>query len=312
MNYSRVILAAYASIWAIQPEKLEGILAFLDLKASGGGPTEERLAEIKAAAELQAARAKVDASTPGSVAVLPLYGIISHRASMMSNMSGPGGTSTEQFGAQFRQAVNNPSVKAIVIDVDSPGGTVDGVAELANEIYQARDKKPITAVANCTMASAAYWIACSASEIVASPSAQIGSIGVFCAHKDISKALDMEGVTATLISAGKYKTEGNAYEPLTAESRASLQAMVDEAYGNFTQAVAKGRKSSQAAVQGGYGEGRVVSAQSAVASGLADRVATLDQVLAKYGASRGGFQMPMAEGANKRLAEMRRMELAGL
>lgn len=312
MNYRRVILAAYASIWAIQPEKLEAILAFLDLKAAGGGPSEEKLAEIMAASELQAARAKVDAQTPGSVAVLPLYGIISHRASMMSSMSGPGGTSTEQFGAQFRQAVNNPSVKAIVIDVDSPGGTIDGVAELANEIYQARDKKPITAVANCLMASAAYWIACSASEIVASPSAQVGSIGVFMAHKDVSAALEKEGVDVKLISAGKYKTEGNPYGPLTEEARAALQGMVDEAYGNFTQAVAKGRKSSQAAVQAGYGEGRVVSAQSAVSSGLADRVATLDQVLSKYGVQRGGFQMPMAEGVNKRLADARRMELASL
>jgi signal peptide peptidase SppA len=283
-SYDRILRAVCSLPWAIQPEKLEAILAFLELRASGHFTDAAKLAEINASAQAAAARI---ASTPkGSVAVLPLYGIISHRVNLMNEISGPGGTSTEKFTQAFRAALNDPNVSAIVMDVDSPGGSVDGVPELADEIYSSRGKKPMTAVANTLTASAAYWIASQCDELVASPSAAIGSIGVYCAHGDYSKALDAEGVKVTLISAGKYKTEGNPYEPLPQDAYDALKASVDEYYGMFTRAVAKGRGAKADDVRNGYGEGRVVSAQQAVKLGMADRVATLDQVLAKYGVSR--------------------------
>lgn len=283
-SYERILRAVYAQPWAIQPEKLEEILGFLELKAAGIGPAPETRAEIEAAAQVAQVRAKNSAAMGGgAIAVLPLYGIISHRANMTESISGPGGTSTAIFGEQFRQAMSDPNVKAIVLDVDSPGGSIDGVPELAEEILGARGVKPVTAVANTLMASAAYWIAASASEIVASPSAMVGSIGVYSAHTDVSKAAEQEGVKVTLISAGKYKTEGNPYEPLGDDARASMQAMVNEYYGMFVRAVAKGRNAKTEDVCGGYGEGRVVSAASAVRAGLVDRVGTLADVLAKHG-----------------------------
>jgi signal peptide peptidase SppA len=287
--YHRILRAVCSVPWAIQQEKLEAILAFLELRASGGFTEPAKLAEINASTQAAAARI---ASTPkGSVAVLPLYGIISHRMNMMNEISGPGGTSTEKFTQAFRAALNDPNVSAIVMDVDSPGGSVDGVPELADEIYSSRGKKPMSAIANTLTASAAYWIACQCDELVASPSASVGSIGVYCAHGDYSKALDAEGVKITLISAGKYKTEGNPYEPLPQNAYNALKASVDEYYGMFTRAVAKGRGAKADDVRNGYGEGRVVSAQQAVKLGMADRVATLDQVLAKYGVSRNAGSM---------------------
>jgi signal peptide peptidase SppA len=283
--YQRILRAVYSVPWAIQPEKLEAILAFLELKASGQLVDPATLAGIQAASLAAAARAAAGPS--GAVAVLPLYGIISHRANMMSDVSGPRGTSTEKFTQAFRAAIADPNVSAIVIDVDSPGGTTDGVAELADEIFKARGKKPMTAVANTQMASAAYWIASSADELVATPSSTaVGSIGVYLAHQERSKAIDAQGVKTTLISAGKYKTEGNPFEPLTDDARQAFQSLVDENYGMFTRAVARARNVKADDVRNGYGQGRAVSAQQALKLGMIDRVATLDQVLGKYGVSR--------------------------
>jgi ClpP class serine protease len=118
---------------------------------------------------------------------------------------------------------------------------VDGVEELSSEVYQSRGKKKMIAVANAMAASAAYWIASAADELVVTPSGQIGSIGVFAAHEDISKAAEMQGVKVSLISAGKYKTEGNPFEPLSSEARAAMQRDVDVFGEMFTAAVARNR-----------------------------------------------------------------------
>ena len=98
-------------------------------------------------------------------------------------------------------------------------------------------------------------------------------------HKEISKALEMEGVATTLIFAGRKKTEGNPFEPLTEEAKASIQALVDEQYDIFVKAVARGRGVKASDVRGGFGEGGVVGAKEAVSLGMADRIATMDAVL---------------------------------
>ena len=232
---------------------------------------------------LKSAGRRTTAGSAGAVAVIPLCGMITHRA---SDFWWGGGASVDQFIRQFRSAVDDSSVAAIVLDVDSPGGTVDGVPEAADEVYRARGKKPIIAVANSLMASAAYWIGCSATELVVTPSANVGSIGVYGAHMDISKMMEDAGVKVTLVSAGAFKTEGNPYEPLSDTARTAMQEMVDDYYGMFIKAVARGRNTKVDDVRNGFGQGRVVTAQNAVKMGMADRVDTLDGVLAKYGVSR--------------------------
>jgi hypothetical protein len=132
-------------------------------------------------------------------------------------------------------------------------------------------------------ASAAYYLSCQATEVVVSPSSLTGSIGVYSAHEDYSAADEKAGVKVTLISAGKYKTEGNMYEPLSDDARSAMQGLVDSFYGKFVKAVARGRGVSQSAVRDGFGQGRVVTAEDAVKFKLADRVDTLDEVLAGYG-----------------------------
>ncbi len=199
-----------------------------------------------------------------------------------------GGTSTECFGAMFAQAVADPNVAAIVINVDSPGGTVSGVPELAAQINAARGTKPIVAVANGMAASAAYWLASQADEIVVTPSGEVGSIGVFCAHFDESGALEQAGVKPTLISAGKYKVEGNPFGPLTDEALASIQSRVDDLYAMFTSDVAKARAMPVDRVRGrAFGEGRMLGAKRSVNSGMADRVGTLSETIGRLSTPQG-------------------------
>lgn len=282
--YASIIRAARSQVWAIQPEKLEAIMAFLHLKALGQSADAETLARIHGQAEITAARAqKVSASSKGAVAVLPLYGLILHRGSSMGDISGPTATSTQKFTQQFRQALNDPNVQAIVIDVDSPGGTVEGVDELASEIRAAKGKKQTIAVSNCLCASAAYYIASACDEIVASPSSLTGSIGVYTDHWDGSKYYEELGVKVSIIKFGENKAAGNEFEPLSDSARADLQDMVDT-YGHmFEKAVAKGRKISQAKVHDTFGQGQVFGAAKAVKIGMADSVGTLDEVLARFG-----------------------------
>lgn len=286
--YSRILRAAHSIPWGIELSKLEAVMAFLELKASGGSADADVLAGIRAdnlAAEARAGA--MQASSPGMIAVLPLFGIISHRASMVGDVSGPRGTSIDKFTAQFRQAAADPNIARIVIVCDSPGGTVNGVQELADEIFRARSKKPITAVADGQMASAAYWLCASATEVVCSTSATVGAIGIFSAYEDVSAALEQQGIKVTLIRAGKYKAEASGVEPLTDDAQAAMQSMVDDYYTMFVNSVARGRGVKASDVVNGFAQGRMAGAKQSVTLGLCDRIATVDQVLGKFGASRG-------------------------
>jgi signal peptide peptidase SppA len=177
------------------------------------------------------------------------------------------------------------SVKAVVFDVDSPGGAVEGIPELAEEIYRSRSQKKSVAIANGIAASAAYWLASAAGEMTVIPSGMVGSIGVLFEHEDYSKALEQAGIKTTLITAGKFKADGHPSEPLSDSARDDIQAKVDAFYAMFVKSVARGRRSSQDDVRGGFGQGRMVLAADAVKEGMADRVATMDETLQRLGAS---------------------------
>jgi signal peptide peptidase SppA len=210
----------------------------------------------------------------GVVALLSLYGPLAHRPSVFTEFFG--GTSTQRFSRDFKAALADPSVTRVVIDVDSPGGMVTGVPELADEIYAARGRKPIVAIANSLAASAAYWVASQADEVVVSPSAEVGSIGVFTLHLDHSKRLADLGLRPTFIFAGKHKVEGNAYQPLTSDAKAYAQSEIDRYYSMFTKAVARGRGVGVGVVREKFGQGRCVGAEDAKRLGMADRIETLE------------------------------------
>ena len=223
----------------------------------------------------------------GAVAVLPLHGVISHRMSMMNAMSG--GTSTEAFGAAFNAAIADPAIGGIVIDIDSPGGSVAGVQELWQTIMAARGEKPIIAMANSMAASAAYWIATAADEIVVTPSGEVGSIGVITAHQDLSAKMEQEGEKITIVSAGKKKADLNPFAPLSDRAMADLHARADLLYGHFVGAVAQGRGTTASTVRAGFGEGGMVDAKEAVKIGMADRIGTMEVAIQRAGGARAGM-----------------------
>lgn len=284
--YANIRRALNGKLWYVHEQKMNEILAFLELKLSGGSSSADAIAAIQAANTLSASRAASTSSSGGkAIAVIPVYGIIMHRPAM--DISGPGGCSTQILSQRIRNAMDDPNVGSIVLDVDSPGGDVDGVDELATEIFNARKKKKITAVSNCLCASAAYYLASQASEVVVSPSSQIGSIGVYCMHEDDSEMLAKLGVNLTLIKFGENKAEGNNLAPLTDSAREHMQEMVDTYGAMFEKAVARGRRVTQDEVHKKFGQGRMFDAKTAVKLGLADRVATLEEVLGGYGVGSG-------------------------
>lgn len=278
MKYARILLAVASELWAMEQEKLEAVIDFLRLQAAGEKFSAEDLqARITKGQEQSVARQE------GAVAILPLRGVIANRMNLMSEISG--GTSSEGFGLAFQAALRAEEVKAILIDVDSPGGMVSGTEELSDMIFAARGAKPIVAHVNARAASAAYWIASAADEIVVTKTGEVGSIGVLSAHQQIAGMLEKEGIVRTLISAGKYKAEGNELEPLGEEARAYYQARVDGAHEMFIKAVARNRNVAQTTVRESFGQGRMVDAADAVGRGMADRIATLDETLGRFGSS---------------------------
>jgi signal peptide peptidase SppA len=171
-------------------------------------------------------------------------------------------------------------------------------AESAARIRAARGTKPILAVSDTMMASAAYYLGSQADEVYVTPSGLIGSIGVYATHYDQSGLNEKTGVKPTLVSAGKYKTELNANEPPTEAGIAHLQSIVDDVYQQFTLDVSKGRNVSVADVRGGFGEGRVLTAKMGVREGLADGIKTREETIARAG------ELALAAGGRSRGASV--------
>lgn len=271
----RVRAAIYNEPWAILPEKLDAICEMVEAHVRG-----ERAPEV-----FQAAARPERRLAPGAIGVLPVFGVISARANLMSDMSG--GTSTEQLRREFDALLADPEVGSILLDVNSPGGSVYGVAELAQHIFSSRGAKPIAAIANFQAASGAYWIASAADELAVSPSGEAGSIGVIATLYDLSKQAEMLGVQPRVIRQPPTKAEGQPGEVITDEALAYFQGRVDQYYKLFVDAVSRHRGVTAAEVKDGFGQGRMLGARDAVKAGLADRVATMEEMLARLGARKG-------------------------
>lgn len=274
MHYHNVVGSFFDNTWAIMPEAMPKLVQVVNRWALGVKLDKE------AVQELVAARPRKLESVEGGVAVLPLFGVVAQRMNVMQEIS-EGGTSTEMFGAAFDKAIGDSTVGAVVLNIDSPGGSVYGVEELADKIFKARGSKPIYAVANSLAASAAYWIASAADQFFVTPSGEAGSIGVLAMHADWSQFNEKVGVTPTYVYAGKYKIEGHPDAPLDAEAKRAIQASVDGYYDSFLGAVARNRNVSSKTVRNDFGEGRVLRAKQAAEAGMVDGVKTFEAVVSE-------------------------------
>ncbi len=247
-----------ATPWALMPECMPAMLGKIAFSGIDAKPVLAR---------------NPSGNASGAIAVLSLSGVISQHADWFADVS------LDQFSTDLMSVVADPGVAAILVSIDSPGGSVYGVQELAGMMMAAREQKPIVALANSLAASAAYWIGCSATEFYCTPSGEVGSIGVWQAHMDISGALDQAGIKTTLISAGKFKTEGNPYQPLSEEAQAFMQSRVDDYYNDFVSMVATARGVDPDTVKNGMGQGRVLGAQDAKKANMIDGIMTFPQVV---------------------------------
>lgn len=225
-------------------------------------------------------REQREVSTQKGVKVIPIIGSMSHRTSGMEALSGM--TSYASLQREFEQAFNDPNVTSILMDIDSPGGSVAGAFDFRDYLMSMRGTKPLYALARDSMCSAAYLIGSTADKLYATQTARVGSIGVVAMHTDVSDKMEKDGIKPTFIHAGKFKTAGNPYEKLEGEHLEYLQDSVNQSYDMFIDAVAEARGMDKKAIRAT--EARVYGGKKAVEIGLADGIRTYESVLKEMSA----------------------------
>lgn len=261
MKNAKIFQYVTSQLWAISDAGMEQMMASIH---SG---------------EMEARSVSAGSQTHGAIAIIPIRGPIAHRQGMFTEFFG--GTSYEQINNMLSMVEADPNIKTVLYDFDTPGGEVMGCDETAARMFALRGSKRQIAMVNGDCCSGGYYLASQADEIVSIPSGETGSIGVVWPHIDRTAQLEKEGVKITIFKAGRLKWSGNAYEPMAEEFAAKRKARVDDAYDLFVKAVARGRGATPAAVRNGFGEGDVLVAKAAKAAGLIDRIATMDETIAR-------------------------------
>ncbi len=204
------------------------------------------------------------------VEVIPVHGVLVSRGAHLDPCETM--TSYEGLRAQLRQAVADPLVEHIVLDIDSPGGSATGAFELAADIRAMAQQKPITGLVNFMAYSGGYLIGAACSELVVSQTSGVGSIGVIASHMDRSQMNEKLGIKVTTVFAGAHKNDLSPHEPISEQSLKFLNDLVQESYGHFVGAVAEYRGLSVEAVRAT--EAGLFRGQAAINAGLADRLST--------------------------------------
>lgn len=254
MNAAQRLAAVFPTpIIALHPGALDGIDAQLRLYADGRLPAAAR-------------RSTTPQGAAPQIAAIPIHGPLTNRPSLIGDILG--WSNYTEIGAAVTQAFIHNGVKEIVFDVDSPGGDVVGCQELAALI--ASSPKPTTVFVSGLCASAAYWLSSQATRIVAMPSSQVGSIGVIVAHMDYSQANAKDGVSVTYFTTAPYKAEGNPDEAMSDPAKQYLMSQLRVYHAEFVGAVARGRAVARSTVESSFGQGRVMVAGQAKATGMVD------------------------------------------
>ena len=267
--------------------KLEAILAVIGPRIGIEAPASGML-EISNREDLPAPavmngdtrRRGANLVTPEGIAVIPVFGTLVKRAGAIEAASGL--TSYGHLEERIMDAATDPAVRAILLDIDSPGGEAAGVFDLSDLVYEARSLKPVWAVADEEAFSGAYAIASAAERLFVPRTGGLGSIGVVAVHVDRSARDAMEGFRTTTVYAGAAKNDFNPHETLKDGARQTLQAEVDRVYALFVETVARNRGLTADAVRAT--EARLYFGEDAVSAGLADEVGNVRESLASLAA----------------------------
>jgi signal peptide peptidase SppA len=255
------------AIWAIMPDKFEMLCQkFFEYNMI----TDQKMID-----QFNAQTENQNADSPlyrieGETAVIDIYGPLTKRASFFSFLFG--GMSYSQISETINAALKDDRIRAIILNIDSPGGVVSGVEAVSDLVFAGRAEKPIVAYSNGMMASAAYWIGSAAEVLYAEKTALIGSIGVLRIHVDYSEKEKMDGIKTTYLTAGKYKALGNDSEPLSNEAKDVFQAELDYIYSIFVDFVARNRDVETNVVLSDMADGKVFFGNQALDAGLIDNV----------------------------------------
>ncbi|GFQ71082.1 capsid protein [Trichonephila clavata] len=212
------------------------------------------------------------------IKVIPIHGILTKKSEAFDDVLGM--TSYEKIREEIEEALINEEVETIILDIDSPGGEVNGLFDLSDFIYEARTKKRIVAIANDDAYSAAYAIASSAEKVLVTRTSGVGSIGVIASHVDQSGFDEKQGVKYTTVFAGKRKNDLNPHEPITSESLESLQEEVGRLYEMFVQLIARNRNVSTERIKST--EAGLYFGEKAIEIGLADGITTFSEFIDNY------------------------------
>lgn len=214
------------------------------------------------------------------IAVIEISGVLIHRGGWIGQSSGQ--TSYEGIAAQIEAAASDPSVRGVALEIDSFGGEVAGVFDLADRIRALRRDKPIWAFVAEHAFSAGYALASQASRILLPRTGALGSIGVVVMHADLSGKLDQDGVQVTLIHSGKHKVDGNPYTPLSPDVQSNIQREIDVLRFLFAETVAAGRAGRLSQEAALATEAATYRGADAVTAGLADEVTDLGRGFAAF------------------------------
>jgi signal peptide peptidase SppA len=268
--------AALTTPWAILPDKLADILMVLQSKEHGELLNNEKL-EAKVESTNKADKRYI---VEDGIAIIPVYGILSKRFNII--MAWSGGTSYQLLAKDIQLALSDNKVKALFLEVDSPGGGVDGMTDVTDIIYKARNgAKPVMTFADGLMASAAYHIGSASDYVVAANSTtQVGSIGVVMSpHFDYSKKYAKDDIKVTTFFAGRYKMTPNQYTPLSKNDKNYIQDKLDYLYTLFVDTVAKHRGTTPDIVNNDMAEGRIFIGEQAINAGLCDEILNKSQAI---------------------------------
>lgn len=267
----------FVGVWAIREQNLSAMISQVQNLNLQVHLEQARDPEAQAAIEKQARTSY--AVTSDRVATIELHGSLTKHASSFG-----GSRSMAAARRSIRAAVKDPDVSAILLHIDSPGGTVAGTTDLADDIAAAARQKPVHAYIEDLGASAAYWLASQATKVYANRSAEVGSIGVFMAITDWSAYAEKEGAKVHVVRFGDHKGAGIPGTEITAEQLAEWQKQVDAYGAMFIDAVAAGRGMAKAQAKQ-LADGRMHTAADAVDLKLIDGVKTLDEVHAELAAA---------------------------
>lgn len=304
------VIAMIGEAWAITDEGFAAVQAAAESLAALDPATLAAAVDGKPPAAPSALSAERDdylrgtrtASIRGNVGIIPIRGPLFSRGSWLTRYLGFGDYQT--IAQDFRVALQSEDVGAIVLDVDSPGGMVAGVDELSGLIFQARTgAKPIIAYTGGMMASAAYWLGSAAREIIASPTALIGSIGVRMDVQDTKEADEKRGIRRRTIVSRQSPHKADDLD--TEDGKERVQAIVDRLAAVFVGTVARNRATTADAVVDRYGKGGVLIAADAVGATMADKVATFEALISDVAKSTtpvpaGPFGLSAATGTSSK------------